>query len=121
MPNTAQDNLRGGLEGGELARTIDYPAKEGGTSDIGAASGSVHLPPPAQATANTGLANRPVEGVGRLAGGKTPDAIRRYLQGVTFPANKEDVVRAAHRNGAPDDVLAAVTSLPSAHYPPPTR
>jgi len=51
-----------------------------------------------------------------LSGGKTVAQLSGYLDGVSYPANKEDVIRAARRNGAPDDVLADLTVLPRAHY-----
>jgi hypothetical protein len=49
----------------------------------------------------------------RLAGGKTPESILRYLEGVPFPAHKHDLVHAARQNGAPNDVVAALGQLPT--------
>jgi len=48
----------------------------------------------------------------RLAGGKTPSDVLRYLEGVTFPAKKDDLVHTARRNGAPNDIVAALSALP---------
>ncbi len=52
----------------------------------------------------------------RLAGGKTPEGILRYLQDVSFPAKKDDVVHAARRNGAPNDVVAALSAIPGPEF-----
>lgn len=42
-----------------------------------------------------------------------PPAIVNYLSGVHYPARRSDLAAAARRNGAPDDVLAAIENLPS--------
>ncbi len=40
-----------------------------------------------------------------------PDDAQQYLQGVEYPASKEDVVSAAENNGAPDDLMELITGL----------
>ena len=40
-----------------------------------------------------------------------PDDAQQYLQGVEYPASKEDVVNAAENNGAPDDLMRMITGL----------
>lgn len=49
----------------------------------------------------------------RLAGGKTRESILRYLAGVSFPAHKDDLVHAARKNGAPNDIVASLEQLPA--------
>jgi len=111
----AGHELRGGTEGGEVARVMGAGGlHEEGTLDLSPSGGS-HVEPPAQAVSRTGLAERPLE-EHRLAGGKTPEAILGYLRGVTFPAKKDTLVRAAGTNGAPPDVLGNLTTLPSTDY-----
>ena len=90
---------RGGLQGGESSRARDIETRDAGTPGIAAPSGDVHLEPTSQATPRTPLADRAVE-VSRLAGGKTPDMIRDYLGGITFPIRKDELIHAARRNGA---------------------
>ena len=40
-----------------------------------------------------------------------PDDAQQYLQGVEYPASKEDVVSAAENNGAPDDLMRMLEGL----------
>ncbi len=40
-----------------------------------------------------------------------PDDAQQYLQGVEYPASKEDVVSAAENNGAPEDLMRMITGL----------
>ena len=40
-----------------------------------------------------------------------PDDAQQYLQGVEYPASKEEVVNAAENNGAPDDIMELITGL----------
>jgi len=40
-----------------------------------------------------------------------PDDAQQYLQGVEYPASKEDVVTAAENNGAPDDLMRMIEGL----------
>jgi hypothetical protein len=40
-----------------------------------------------------------------------PDDARQYLEGVEYPASKEDVVSAAENNGAPDTMVRMLEGL----------
>ncbi len=40
-----------------------------------------------------------------------PDDAQQSLQGVEYPASKEDVVNAAENNGAPDEIMELITGL----------
>lgn len=42
--------------------------------------------------------------------------VLRYLSGLDYPAAKDDVLREAEREGAPDDVLRALRALPPVDY-----
>ena len=52
----------------------------------------------------------------RLAGGKTPETVLRYLEGIQFPVHKDVVVHTARKNGAPSDVLGALGQLPANEF-----
>ncbi|HZV05224.1 MAG TPA: DUF2795 domain-containing protein [Gemmataceae bacterium] len=49
----------------------------------------------------------------RLAGGKTRESVLEYIRGVSFPAHKDDLVHAARKNGAPNDIISALEQLPA--------
>jgi hypothetical protein len=55
----------------------------------------------------------------RLAGGTSSDDVLRYLRGVEFPTKKDRLVHAARQNGAPNDVVAALSALPATDYSSP--
>ncbi len=40
-----------------------------------------------------------------------PDDAQQYLEGVEYPASKEDVVSAAENNGAPDTMVRMLEGL----------
>jgi ABC-type transport system involved in cytochrome c biogenesis ATPase subunit len=40
-----------------------------------------------------------------------PDDARQYLEGVDYPASKDEVVNAAGQNGAPDTMLRMLEGL----------
>ncbi len=40
-----------------------------------------------------------------------PDDAQQYLEGVEYPASKEDVVSAAENNGAPDTMIRMLGGL----------
>ncbi len=52
----------------------------------------------------------------RLNNAKTPRDVLRFLEGVTFPAKKDDLVHAARRNQAPNDVVACLERLPAHEF-----
>jgi hypothetical protein len=47
-----------------------------------------------------------------LQDGKPSEEIERYLQGISFPALKHDVIHAARRADAPSDVVAMLEQIP---------
>ena len=49
----------------------------------------------------------------RLFDGKTAEDVLRFLGGIQFPAKKDDLVHAARRNGAPNDIVASLERLPA--------
>ncbi|CAN5118356.1 hypothetical protein BH20ACT20_BH20ACT20_02200 [soil metagenome] len=52
---------------------------------------------------------------------ETPlEASLKYVNGVTWPINKAELLEAMQRNGAPDDVLQNVRSAPVARFVSPT-
>jgi hypothetical protein len=56
-----------------------------------------------------------------LANAKTPEAVLQYLQDVSFPAKKDDIVHAARRRGAPNDIVAALGQLPRNEFDSPEQ
>jgi len=54
--------------------------------------------------------------MGRLAGGKTEAHILRFLEGLSFPAHKDDIVHAARKNGAPNDIVSVLEQLPANEF-----
>lgn len=45
-----------------------------------------------------------------------PDDAPRYLEGVEYPASKEDLISAAEDNGAPEDLVGMLGSLSRPEY-----
>lgn len=45
-----------------------------------------------------------------------PDDAQQYLEGVEYPASKEDVISAAEDNGAPESLLEMLGSLPRPEF-----
>jgi hypothetical protein len=100
-----------------MARTVDVNSREAGTPGITSPSGDVHIEQPSRARPRTDMtAGQREADMLRLAGGKTPDVIRGYLGGIGFSGRKDDLVRAARRNGAPDDVIGAMNLLNATEY-----
>jgi hypothetical protein len=52
----------------------------------------------------------------RGLGGQSPANVTHHLQGVEFPANKDDLVECAKENGANDDVLDVIEAMPEQEY-----
>ena len=48
--------------------------------------------------------------------GVTGDQVRRYLEGVRFAALKHDVVHAARRNQAPNEIVAVLEKIPITQF-----
>jgi hypothetical protein len=110
-----QEPRRGGTDGGRPERMMDVGAMSEGTAAQGAPSGGVHNEAPSRQVPRTDLDARD-DRPPRLAGGKSASDVLRLLGGLEFPAKKDAVVRAARRNGAPDDVLGALNLLTATEY-----
>jgi hypothetical protein len=48
-----------------------------------------------------------------------PIAVEKYLKGVDFPCNKEELMEHARERGAPEEVQAALARLPDREYESP--
>lgn len=48
-----------------------------------------------------------------------PIELQKSLKGVSYPASKEDVVQAAEKNGASDDILEALKNLDDTSFETP--
>jgi hypothetical protein len=46
----------------------------------------------------------------------TPDQVKRYLADVDYPADKEALVAAAERAGAPEAVVRGLRAIPPVEY-----
>ena len=46
----------------------------------------------------------------------TPEAVLSYLQDVDYPADKDTLVTAAERAGAPEEVLRSIRAIPPVDY-----
>jgi len=103
--------LRGGTQGGDTARAASGISAEG-TQDITSPAGGIHVPTPREY--KPGIEMR--DDQPHLAGGKSPNDVRRYLRDVTFPTKKDHLVRTAAINGAPDEVVRCITMLPATDY-----
>ncbi|MDQ3289187.1 MAG: DUF2795 domain-containing protein [Pseudomonadota bacterium] len=44
----------------------------------------------------------------RGVGGQSPANVQKYLKGVEYPSNKEDLIRQARGNGAPEEVIDTI-------------
>jgi hypothetical protein len=49
-----------------------------------------------------------------------PIELQKYLSGVDYPAQRDDLVRAAEQNGADDSTLEIVRGLPDRTYDGPS-
>ena len=47
---------------------------------------------------------------------ETEQELRRYLEGVHFTANKEDLVSIAMSNGAPEELIEQLEDLPRSEF-----
>ncbi len=45
-----------------------------------------------------------------------PDDAQQYLEGVEYPASKEEIISAAEGNGAPESVIEAIGRLPTPEF-----
>lgn len=49
-----------------------------------------------------------------------PIQMQKYLKGISYPASKDDLVKAADANDAPDDVKQLFAQLPGQQFEKPT-
>jgi hypothetical protein len=49
-----------------------------------------------------------------------PIELQKHLKGVDYPASKDDLVRAAESNGAPQEIVDALRSTDKDRYDGPT-
>ncbi len=45
-----------------------------------------------------------------------PDDAQQYLEGVEYPASKEDLISTAEGNGAPETLVGMIESLPRPEF-----
>lgn len=45
-----------------------------------------------------------------------PDDAQQYLEGIEYPASKEEISSAAEQNGAPEDLVGLIGTLPRPRY-----
>ncbi len=45
-----------------------------------------------------------------------PDDAKQYVEGVEYPASKEEIISTAESNGAPDSVIEAIGRLPTPEF-----
>jgi len=46
----------------------------------------------------------------------SPATVEKYLKGIDFPAEKEDLIDHALENGAPDEVIVVLERMPDREY-----
>lgn len=46
----------------------------------------------------------------------SPIAVQKYLKGVRYPASRDDLLKAAHGNGAADDVVGFLNNVPDVTF-----
>jgi hypothetical protein len=49
------------------------------------------------------------------------EVTQRYIDGINWPASKDEVVKAAERNGAPEDVLEKLRVVSDERFDGPNR
>jgi hypothetical protein len=52
----------------------------------------------------------------RGVGGQSPANVQTYLKGIDYPARKNDLLRTARDNGAPEEVMDLLQQLPGDEY-----
>ena len=48
----------------------------------------------------------------RGVGGQSPANVQKFLEGIHYPASKDDLIATARKNGAPREVMDIVQNLP---------
>lgn len=52
----------------------------------------------------------------RGVGGHSPANIQKFLRGVDYPASKDDLLKTAQDNEAPDEVVETIRDLPADRF-----
>jgi len=52
----------------------------------------------------------------RGVGGESPANVQKFLEGIHYPASKEDLINTARKNGAPREVMDLIQQLPGDEY-----
>lgn len=52
----------------------------------------------------------------RGVGGHSPANVQKYLKGQEYPAQKEDLLKTAKHNQAPDEVIREIEGLPAGEF-----
>lgn len=50
-----------------------------------------------------------------------PIQLQKFLKGVDYPANKQDLIEKAEENGSNENVLSTLQQLPDAEYDTPAE
>ncbi len=48
--------------------------------------------------------------------GQSPIDVTHHLKGIHFPAEKQDLVEQAKKNGAPSEIMEAIEAMPEETY-----
>ncbi|HVM45944.1 MAG TPA: DUF2795 domain-containing protein, partial [Candidatus Thermoplasmatota archaeon] len=52
----------------------------------------------------------------RGVGGESPSNVQKHLNGVSYPATKEDILRAARDNDAPQEIMSFLEGMEREEY-----
>ncbi|MBY0522062.1 MAG: DUF2795 domain-containing protein [Gemmataceae bacterium] len=53
----------------------------------------------------------------RLIDGRSPENVARFIDGLHYPALKNDVIHAARHNGAPAEMVERLQEVPITEFP----
>lgn len=52
----------------------------------------------------------------RGVGGQSPANVQKYLKGVDYPSNKQDLLRTARDNGAPEEIIDTIEGFDAEEF-----
>ncbi|MBA2239307.1 MAG: DUF2795 domain-containing protein [Lysobacter sp.] len=52
----------------------------------------------------------------RGVGGQSPANVQKFLKGIEYPSNKQDLIRQARDNGAPEEVIDTIESFENEEF-----
>lgn len=52
----------------------------------------------------------------RGLGGESPANVQRYLKGVEYPTNKQDLLKQARQNGAPEQIIQVLEEFDAEEF-----